>query len=98
MKMFVKGISTEDFLKNCLKGTSNRSLRMRTMTVSKSYPAIRLEGSPILLQKFGSEFSRTKSFCFENGIYLLAFGLGICEGVSEESGHGIGHVDIRVGS
>ena len=29
---------------------------------------------------------------------LLAFGLGICEGVGEDSGHGIGHVDIRVGS
>ena len=29
---------------------------------------------------------------------LLAFGLGMCEGVGEDSGHGIGHVDIRVGS
>ena len=31
-------------------------------------------------------------------VFLLAFGLGICEGVGEDSGHGIGHVDIRVGS
>ena len=29
---------------------------------------------------------------------LLAFALGICEGVGEDSGHGIGHVDIRVSS
>ena len=29
---------------------------------------------------------------------LLAFGLGICEGIGEDSGHGISHVDIRVGS
>ena len=29
---------------------------------------------------------------------LLAFGLGMCEGVGEDSGHGIWHVDIRVGS
>ena len=29
---------------------------------------------------------------------LLAFGLGMCEGVGDDSGHGIGHVDIRVGS
>ena len=50
------------------------------------------------LPKLGSKFSRTKSFCFENWIFLLAFGLGICEGVGEDSGHGIGHVDIRVGS
>ena len=56
------------------------------------------EGSPILLPKFGSEFSRTTRFCFENWIFLLAFGLGICEGVGEDSGHEIGHVDIRVGS
>ena len=57
-----------------------------------------LEGSPILLPKFGSEFSRTKSFCFENWIFLLAFGLGICEGVGEDLGHRIAHVDIQVGS
>ena len=49
------------------------------------------------LPKFGSKFSRTKGFCFENCI-LLAFGLGMCEGVGEDSGNGIGHVDIRVGS
>ena len=29
---------------------------------------------------------------------LLAFSLGICEGVGEDWGHEIGHVDIRVGS
>ena len=29
---------------------------------------------------------------------LLAFGLGMCEGVGEDSGHGIGHVDIQVES
>ena len=46
------------------------------------------------LPKLGSKFSRTKRFCFENLIFLLAFGLGICEGVGEDSGHGIGHVDI----
>ena len=56
------------------------------------------QGSPIFLPKFGSEFLRTKSFCFENWIFFLTLGLGICEGVGENSGHGIGHVDIRVGS
>ena len=29
---------------------------------------------------------------------LLAFGLGIYEGVGEDLGQGIGHVDIRIGS
>ena len=28
-----------------------------------------LEGSQIFLPKLGSVFSRTKSFCFENGIF-----------------------------
>ena len=42
-------------------------------------------------------FSRTKTFCFENCIFLT-FGLGMCEGVGEDSRHGIGLVDIQVGS
>ena len=50
------------------------------------------------LPKFGSEFSRTKSFFLKNWIFLLALGLGICERVGDDSGHGSGHVDIRVGS
>ena len=29
---------------------------------------------------------------------MLTFGLGMCEGVGEDSRHGIGHVDIQVGS
>ena len=29
---------------------------------------------------------------------LLAFGLGMCEGVGEDSRHEIGHADIQVGS
>ena len=43
-------------------------------------------------------FSRTKSFCFENKLFYSHISLGMCEGVGEDSGHGIGHVDIRVGS
>ena len=55
------------------------------------------EGSPMYLPKLGSKFSRTKIFCFENCI-LLAFGLGMCKGVGEDSRYGIGHVDIQVES
>ena len=55
------------------------------------------KGSPIYLPKLGSVFSRTKTFRFENDVFL-AFGLGMCEGVGEDSRHGIGHVDIQVGS
>ena len=49
------------------------------------------------LSKLSSKFSRTKSFFFENCIFL-AFGLSMCEGVGEDSRHGIGHVYIQVGS
>ena len=42
-------------------------------------------------------FREQKAFVLKI-VILLAFGLGICEGVDEESGHGIGHIDIRVGS
>ena len=55
------------------------------------------EGCPIYLPKFGSKFSRTKAFVLKT-VFLLAFGLGMCEGVGEDSRHGIGHVDIQIGS
>ena len=55
------------------------------------------KGSPIFLPKLGSVFSKTKSFCFENDVFLI-HDLGKCEGVDEDSRHGIGHVDIQVGS
>ena len=54
------------------------------------------EGSPIYLTKLGMRFSRTKTFCFENDVFL-AFDLGMCEGVGEESRHRIGYIDIQVG-
>ena len=38
---------------------------------------------------FGSIFSRTNRFCFEND-YFLIHGLGKCEGVGEDSRHGDG--------
>ena len=39
----------------------------------------------------------TKMKKSENDVFL-AIGLGLCEGVSEDSRHGFGHVDIHVGS
>ena len=59
----------EDFSKNCLGESSNRSLRTRTMTVSECYPTIHLGGLSNILPKLGSVFSRTNSFCFENLIF-----------------------------
>ena len=42
-------------------------------------------------------FQEQKDFVL-NTVFLLAFGLGMCEGIGEDSRHGIGHVDIQVGS
>ena len=42
-------------------------------------------------------FREQKTFVLKT-VILLAFGLGMCEGVGEDSRHGIGHVDIQVGS
>ena len=55
------------------------------------------EGSPILLPKLGSVFSRTTSFVLKTDNFLI-HGLGKREGVGEDSRHGNGHVDIQVGS
>ena len=57
-----------------------------------------LEGSPIFFtDTFGSVFSRTTSFVLKMIIFLI-HGLSKCEGVSEDSRHGNGHVNIQVGS
>ena len=42
-------------------------------------------------------FQKQKSFVLKT-IFLFAFGLGMCEADGEDSRHGIGHVDIQVGS
>ena len=42
-------------------------------------------------------FREQKAFILKL-VFLLVFSLGKCEGVSEDSRHGIGHLDIQVGS
>ena len=89
----------DDFPENCVGRWSNNHTSEEPMNCFGRFSnTFASEGSPILLPKFSREFSRTKNFCFENWIFLLAFGLSICEGVGDDLGHGIGHVDIRVGS
>ena len=94
----MKGILKEDFPKNCLGESSNISLRMRTMTVfgalSSSLPRRVIQ---YIYRISVVSFPRQKSFVLKT-VILLAFGLGMYQGVGEDSGHEIGHVDIRVGS
>ena len=86
----MKGISREDFLNNYLGEWSNSSPRRLTHDCFKKmiqqFPS---EGSPIYLPKLGMMFSRTKSFCFENDVFLT-FGLGMRKGVGEDSRSGKG--------
>ena len=87
--MVAKGISMDDFPENCVGRWSNNYTSEEPMNcLGRFSNTFGSEGSPIVLSKFGSEFSRTKSFCFENWIFLLAFGFSICEGVGEDSRHG----------
>ena len=86
----MKGISREYFPKNCLGEWFNSSSRRLTHDCfEKMIQQFALEGSPIYLPKLGSTFSRTKTFCFENDVFL-AFGLGMREGVSEGTRNGKG--------
>ena len=59
----------------------------------------------IRLEGLSNKFYRNSVVCFREQkafvlktIILLAFCLGMCEGVGEDSRHGIGHVNIQVGS
>ena len=46
------------------------------------------EGSPIFLLTFGSVFSRKTRFVLKSDIFLI-HGLGKCDGVGKDSGHGL---------
>ena len=67
---------------NCFGGLSNRFTS---------------EGCPILYRNSVVCFQEQIAFVLKT-VISLAFGLGIYERVDEDSGHGFGHVDIRVGS
>ena len=68
--MVVKGISKEDFLKNCLGELSNSSSRRKTHDFFEELPS----NSPqrvvqYISSKIGIMFLRTKIFFFENGVF-----------------------------
>ena len=87
----------EDFPKNCLGELANSSSRRMTHDCfRKMIQQFASEGSPIYLPKLGMRFSRTKIFSFENDVFLT-FGLGVCEGLSENSRRGkVSHILIHI--
>ena len=91
MKTVVKGISrkifrriAEDFPKrrthDCSEKLSSNSPRRVVQNIYRNSVVC---------------FQEQKAFVLKT-VFLLTFGLGMCEGVSEDSRHGIGHVDIQV--
>ena len=76
-----------------------------TIHVGGAHELFRRVIQHIRLRGLSNEFYRNsvvsvrkqKAFVLKT-VFLLVFGLSMCEGVSEDSRHGIGHVDIQVGS
>ena len=86
--MVPKGISQDEFPENGVGRQSNRSLWMRTMTVSGSSPTHSPRRVvPYFYRHIGSVISKTRSFVLKMIIFLI-HGLGKCEGVGEHSRHG----------
>ena len=88
--MVAKEISMDNFPENCVGRWSNNYTSEEPMNcLGRFSNTFASEGRPIILPKFGSVFSRTtKSFVLKH-VILLAFSLGICEGVGEVSRHGL---------
>ena len=92
----MKGISQDDFPENGVGRRSNRSFRMRTMTVSESSPT----HSPRTVVPYfylnSVVYFREQQVLFLKWCFLI-HGLGKCEGVGEDSRDGNEHLDIQVG-
>ena len=89
MKMVVKRNFKEDFLKNCLGELSNSSSRRLTHDYFGELPS----NSPrrvvqYVYQNSVVSFRERKPFVLKT-VFLLAFGLGMCEGVGEDSRYGM---------
>ena len=72
-------------------------LRLVLAVNSVSKALNRVEKIPIGLCSVVS-FQQQKDFVVKTGYFYSHIGLGMCEGVGEDSRHGFEHVDIRVGS
>ena len=98
MKTIVKGISRKIFRRITLESGPTVHLGGGPMTVRNNYPA---NSSRKVVQYIYRNsvvcFQEQKAFVLKT-VFLLAFGLSMCEGVGEDSRHEIGHVDIQVGS
>ena len=74
---------------------SNNSRRRGPLIVSESYPTSSPQRIVQLIYIGGLSSIKTNIFVWK---MIFIRGLGMCEGVGEDSRRGIGHVDIQVGS
>ena len=89
MKTFLKGISQDEFPENGVGRRSNRSFRMRTMTVSEGSPTHSPRRVvPYFYRYFGSIVLKTTRIVLKKKCFLI-HGLGKFEGVDEDSGRGL---------
>ena len=87
----------EDFPKNCLGELSNSSSWRLTHDCFGELPS----NSPrrvvqYIYRNSIVSFREQKPYVLKT-VFLLVFGLGMCEGIGEDLKHEIGHVDIQVG-
>ena len=99
MNSFVKLLKiiilSESCLKNCVGKIVQQFTRRGPRIVSESYPtnSPRRIVQPIYIE--GLPTIKKNIFVWK---MIFIHGLGMCEGVGEDSRHGIRHVDIQVGS
>ena len=84
--MVAKGISQDEFPENGVGRRSNRSFRMRTMTISEGSPTHSPRRVvPYFYRHFDNIVLKTTRIVFKKICFLIR-GLGKCEGVGEDSG------------
>ena len=85
-------------MKNFLRELSNSSSQRRTHDclgeISINLPRRVVQ---CIYRNLVVSFREQNDFVLKT-VFSLAFGLGMCEGVGEDSRHGIEHVDIQVGA
>ena len=80
--MVAKGISQDDIPENSVRRWSNRSFRMRTMTVLESSPTNSTRRVvPYFYRHFGSIFSRTTRFVLKMIIFSYMAKASVSESV-----------------
>ena len=99
MNSFVKLLKIKILSENCPKNCVRRIVQQFTyngpMNCFGELPnKFTSEDCPTYLYR-GLPTIKTNIFCLET---IFIYDINMCEGVGEDSRHGIGHVDIQVGS